>query len=69
MISNVRITCTISPVGLSAGVTPQLNAGAQLLLIVAMFVGKFGPLTLAVFMAGREEPELFRLAEERVRIG
>jgi trk system potassium uptake protein TrkH len=56
-------------VGLSTGISFQLNPGGQFLFIAAMFIGKFGALTLALWMAGREAPQKFRLAEERVRIG
>lgn len=56
-------------VGLSTGITPDLNAAARIVLIVAMFVGRFGPLTFALLMTGREAREPFRLPEERVRIG
>jgi hypothetical protein len=34
-----------------------------------MFIGRFGPLTLALLMAGRETTDPYRFAEERVRIG
>ena len=56
-------------VGLSAGATFKLNSAAQVIIIIVMFVGKFGPMTLMLFMAGREQPEKFKLAEEAVRIG
>jgi trk system potassium uptake protein TrkH len=56
-------------VGLSTGITGDLNPGARVLITIAMFIGRFGPLTLALLMAGHETVEPYRFAEERVRIG
>ncbi len=56
-------------VGWSAGATPDLNAPARLIVSIAMFTGRFGPITLALFMASRERPDSIRYASERIRIG
>ncbi len=56
-------------VGLSTGITSELNNSARVLITVAMFLGRFGPLTLALLMAGRDSTETYRYATERVRIG
>ena len=56
-------------VGWSAGATSHLNQGAQIVLSITMFVGRFGPLTIALFMAGRERQDPIRYASERIRIG
>ena len=64
-----EIVSAFGTVGLSTGITSELNTGARILVAVAMFLGRFGPLTLALLMAGRESNETYRFAEERVRIG
>ncbi|MBM3957179.1 MAG: TrkH family potassium uptake protein, partial [Gemmatimonadetes bacterium] len=56
-------------VGLSSGITPGLGDASRVVLVVTMFVGRLGPLTLALLMAGREAHQFYRLAEEHVRIG
>jgi trk system potassium uptake protein TrkH len=56
-------------VGATTGLTPQLGVPAQLLVIVAMFVGRLGPLTLALALAARERSVAFRPAVETIRIG
>ena len=56
-------------VGLSTGLTPKLSAWGHLILIVAMFIGRIGPLTLGLAMAQHRESDIFRYAEERVTIG
>ena len=56
-------------VGLSTGITALLSDWGRGIIIAAMFMGRFGPLSLALLMAGGEEVEPYRFAEERVRIG
>ena len=56
-------------VGLTTGITPTLGDPAQLVLIVLMFVGRVGPLTLGTALVLRERERLFRFPEERPIIG
>jgi potassium uptake TrkH family protein len=56
-------------VGLSTGITADLSDPAKLVLVVMMFVGRLGPLTLASALALRERPTLTRMPEERVIVG
>lgn len=55
--------------GLSTGITPQLPPSTQYVLVVLMFVGRLGPITLASALAARERHKLFRLPEERPIVG
>lgn len=64
-----EIVSAFGTVGLSTGITSELNTGARVLVSAAMFLGRFGPLTIALLMAGRESTEPYRFARERVRIG
>jgi trk system potassium uptake protein TrkH len=64
-----EIISAFGTVGWSAGATSQLNEGAQIVLSITMFVGRFGPLTIALFMAGRERQDSIHYASERIRIG
>jgi Trk-type K+ transport system membrane component len=56
-------------VGLSTGITDDLPAAAQILLIPLMFVGRIGPLTLASALAMGERSRHHRLPEERTIVG
>ncbi|WP_434089872.1 TrkH family potassium uptake protein [Micromonospora purpureochromogenes] len=56
-------------VGLSTGITGSLPPQADLLLIVLMFAGRIGPLTLASALALRERTRRFELPEERTIVG
>lgn len=62
-------TSAFGTVGLSTGITTDLNDAGLLLLTLAMLVGRLGPLTLALALVQRQRPTRRRLAEERVRIG
>ena len=56
-------------VGLSTGITAALPPGAQVLVVVLMFVGRIGPLTLASGLALRERARRHQLPEERTIVG
>jgi Trk-type K+ transport system membrane component len=56
-------------VGLSTGITPDLPKFAQVLVIVLMFIGRLGPVTLASALALRERRRRYQLPEERPVIG
>jgi trk system potassium uptake protein len=64
-----EVTSAFATVGLSTGITAQLPAPAQYVLIVLMFAGRLGSVTVAAALALRERPKLYRLPEERPIIG
>ncbi|SFD35548.1 TrkH family potassium uptake protein [Streptomyces aidingensis] len=56
-------------VGLSAGLTAELPPAGELILVMLMFVGRLGPITLASALALRERTRRFHYPEERPVIG
>nr|WP_307875144.1 potassium transporter TrkG [Frankia nepalensis] len=64
-----EVTSAFGTVGLTTGITAQLPAFAQYVLIVLMLVGRIGPITLASALALRERRRLYRLPEERPIVG
>ena len=56
-------------VGMSTGITADLPTGAQVLLVLLMYIGRIGPLTLASGLALRERARRHRLPEERTIVG
>jgi trk system potassium uptake protein len=56
-------------VGLSLGLTPTLSTAGKAILCILMFVGRAGPLTLALALASRRRPAQYRYAEENVMVG
>ena len=56
-------------VGLSIGATGKLNAMGKLVIILLMFVGRVGLLTMAFAIAGRTRRFAPRYAEENIMVG
>ena len=54
--------------GSSTGIVPSLSLAGKCIFMITMFLGRLGPLTLALALAPREQT-VYRFAEERVRIG
>lgn len=62
----VSAVCTV---GMSTGITAELPPAGHLLLVVLMFVGRIGPLSLYYGLALRERARRFELPEERTIVG
>jgi len=56
-------------VGLSEGITPKLSTTGEILISLLMFIGRVGPLTIAVAIGGRGTPVKIKYPEERVMVG
>lgn len=59
----------IGTVGLSTGITADIPPGGLLVLVVLMFLGRLGPITLASALALRERVRRYERPEERPVIG
>jgi len=60
----------LATVGLTAGVTPGLSVPAQYLIILYMYFGRVGVLTISLgFLAGNKAEERFRYAQTNLLIG
>jgi trk system potassium uptake protein TrkH len=56
-------------VGLSTGITTELSSVGQLALIVGMYVGRLGPLTIALALMERVHAAPVRYPPEEISIG
>ncbi len=56
-------------VGLSTGITGSLSTGGRILIVVLMFIGRLGPLTLGFAFMRKIRPVKYSYAEERIMIG
>lgn len=56
-------------VGLSTGVTPALSGFGRILITLLMFIGRLGPLTIALAVQGREPAPRFKYVQESVLVG
>jgi Trk-type K+ transport system membrane component len=64
-----EVTSAFGTVGLSTGITSQLQPAAQYLLAALMFVGRIGPITAASALALRSRPKAYRNPEGRPIVG
>jgi trk system potassium uptake protein TrkH len=55
-------------VGLSRGITPYLTVAGKLTIVCLMFVGRLGPLNVALAV-GRGEGPRYRLPSESLMVG
>ena len=62
-------TSAFGTVGLSTGITPELSLPGKLLIAVTMYLGRVGPLTVALALAQGEKVAKYRFPESRVKIG
>ena len=56
-------------VGLSMGITSELSLMSKLVIIVTMFIGRVGPLTLLIALSKKETGANFKYPEEPIMIG
>ena len=64
-----EVFSAFSTTGLSTGVTPRLGTTGKVLVLLTMYVGRVGPLTLALAFSGRAAALPVQLPHERVLIG
>lgn len=70
MDSLYETVSAIATVGLSTGVTAGLNVSSQIILIVLMFFGRVGIMTVSLgFLLSNQAEERYRYAETKVLIG
>ena len=62
-------TSAFGTVGLSTGITPGLSPAGKMAIIILMYVGRIGPLTLALTMRSRLSRVPVEYPEARVMVG
>lgn len=56
-------------VGNSTGIIPDTGLASKVVFMVLMYVGRFGPMALALALSTEDDTEEYRFAQEGVRIG
>ena len=65
-----EVTSAFGTVGLSTGITPTLFPVSKILIILTMFCGRLGPLTISMALSGAApKPDALHYPEERLIIG
>jgi len=68
-VAAFEVVSAFGTVGLSTGLSAQLGAAAKLLLVLIMFCGRVGLLTVALGVAGGWRERHYRLPEEALMVG
>ncbi|MBI4340360.1 MAG: Trk family potassium uptake protein [Chloroflexi bacterium] len=64
-----QVVSAFGTVGLSTGITADLSTIGKTLIILTMFVGRLGPLTIALALGQGQRRAVYRYSQERVKIG
>ncbi len=56
-------------VGLSTGITPHLSDFGKIVIVICMFAGRIGPLTLVIATRNIQRTKLVNYPEERIMVG
>jgi trk system potassium uptake protein TrkH len=64
-----EVTSAFGTVGLSMGLTPELSPFGKVLIILTMFAGRVGPLTIAYAVTLHRKPDPFRYPKGKIMIG
>ncbi len=62
-------TSAFGTVGLSLGITSELTEFGKIVIMLTMFAGRVGPLTLAMALGSRANKALVKFPEERILVG
>lgn len=63
-----EVTSAFGTVGLSTGITPELSFLSKIIIIVTMFVGRLGPVTIACMWSFKPTSSV-SYSEESITIG
>lgn len=66
-----EVTSAMATVGLTADLTPNLTRASQAVLMILMYIGRIGPITMALVLTGKAKmsSQLRELPEKRIMIG
>ncbi len=64
-----EVISAIGTVGLSTGMTPYLNTGGKLIIIIVMFLGRLGPLAIARLFIKEKPKSNYAFPEGNLMIG
>ncbi len=64
-----EVVSAFGTVGLSTGVTPGLTTAGKLIITATMFIGRLGPLVIAIAVARQGTPDRYYYAKETIMVG
>lgn len=69
MMTTFEVFSALGTVGLSLGMTALLSPLGRIIIVVLMFAGRLGPLTLAASLAGAAQEPRVRMPRGRIMVG
>ena len=71
MQATYEVVSATATVGLTAGLTPKLHIAGKFIIIALMYMGRIGPITITLMIAGsiKRRNEKRRLPEEHIMVG
>ena len=64
-----EVVSAFGTVGLTMGITPYLSVSSKLVIIVTMFVGRLGPMTIALALGEKKKKARVQYPKEDILIG
>lgn len=64
-----EVVSAFGTVGLSTGITPEFSRVGKLIVICIMFIGRLGPMGIAIAVSRKGKPSKFSYAQENIMIG
>lgn len=64
-----EVSSAFGTVGISLNATPSLSPIGKLIITLAMYLGRIGPISIALMMAAREVSHRIRYPEETITVG
>ena len=64
-----EVVSAVGTVGLSTGITPGLSAASRVIILLLMFFGRIGGLSLIMAMAERRKPVPLERPTEKILLG
>lgn len=64
-----EVTSAFATVGLTLGLTPYLSIAGKFVIIITMYLGRVGPMTVVLALANRKKPSAYKFPEDKILIG
>ena len=64
-----EVVSAIATVGLSRDFTAELTLAGRIIIIITMYIGRIGPISLALFFNSKRYINVKTYPEEKVRVG
>ena len=65
-----EVTSALGTVGLSRGLTPSLDRFGRIVIIISMYLGRIGPISMAIFFAKGNDPDNYiKHADGKFNVG